>query len=225
MTVRLDGEDCVDAVSDAYVAGDGAMTLSRETLAVCAGASRVQARETFRGALLLPEGAPGAGTALAARVRPVVSGWEAENGAGAAQGVLEATVLYMPSGGERLASVRAELPFSIKLDAPAGEDAALVVTASEAEASALMSDRMELKCVLTARGVSWKTEETSLVTDAQEAAAEPRRRGMGLYYPAPEDTLWRIARRYRIPLEQLKAENGEATQAGAGSPLFIRILT
>ena len=223
VTARLDGEDCVDAVSDAYVAGDGALTLSRETLAVCAGAARVQARETFHGALLLPEGAPGAGTALAARVRPVVSGWEAENGAGKAQGVLEATVLYMPSGGERLASVRTELPFSMALDAPAGADAALCVTASEAEASALMSDRMELKCVLTARGVSWKTEETDLVTDAQEAEAQPRRRGMGLYYPAAEDTLWTIGRRYRIPLEQLKAENGDLAAASAGNPVFIRV--
>ncbi|MBR3505008.1 MAG: DUF3794 domain-containing protein [Clostridia bacterium] len=223
VTARLDGEDCVDAVSDAYVAGGGALALTWEALTVCAGAACVQARETFRGALLLPEGAPGAGAALAARVRPVVSGWEAENGAGKAQGVLEATVLYMPSGGERLASVRTELPFSIKLDAPAGEDAALWVTASEAEASALMSDRMELKCVLTARGVSWKTMETAVVTDAQAAQAEPRRRGMGVYYPSAEDTLWTVGRRYRIPLEQLKADNGGLAAASAGTPLFIRV--
>ena len=222
VTARLDGEDCVDAVSDAYVAGDGALSITRENLAVCAGAVRTTARETFRGALLLPEGAPGAGTALAARVRPVVSGWEAENGAGRAQGVLEATVLYMPSGGDRLASVRAELPFAMMLDAPAGDDAALSVTASEAEASALMSDRMELKCVLTARGVSWRTEETGLVTDAQEAAGQPRRHGMGLYYPAPGDTLWTVGRRYRIPLERLKADNGDAAALSPGVPVFIR---
>ena len=129
----------------------------------------------------------------------------------------------MPSGGERLASVRAELPFSMTLDAPVGEDAALAVTASEAEASALMSDRMELKCVLTARGVSWKTAETCLATDARAVEAAPRRRGMGLYYPAPEDTLFSIGRRYRIPLERLRAENGGTDTASPGNPLFIRV--
>ena len=223
VTVSLTGEDCADAVSDAYVAGDGGLALTRETLPVCAGVEAVQARETFRGALLLPEGAPGAGTALAARVRPVVSGWETENGTGKAQGVLEATVLYMPSGGERLTSVRAELPFSVKTEAPAEGDAALTVTASEAEASALMSDRMELKCVLTARGTVWKTEETTVATGAQAVETAPRRRGAGIYYPSPDDTLWTIGRRYRVPLNDLKAENAEMSEARAGNPVIIRI--
>ena len=225
VTARLEGADCLEAVSDAYLAGEGALELTRETLPVCAGTARTQARETFRGALLLPEGAPGAGTALAARVRPVVSAWEAENGAGRAQGVLEATVLYMPSGSERLSSVRAELPFSMRLDAPAGPDAALVVTASEAEASALMSDRMELRCVLTARGVSWKTEETAVATGARETEAPPRRRGLGVYYPVPGDTFWTVGRRYRIALDQLKADNQDMAAVSAGSPVFIRLLS
>ena len=222
VTVDLTGEDCVDAVSDAYVAGGGALLLTRETLPVCAGAEVVQARETFRGALLLPEDAPGAGTALAARVRPVVSGWEAENGAGRAQGVLEATVLYMPSGSERLASVRAELPFSIKTPAPIGEDATIAVTASEAEASALMSDRMELKCVLTARGVSWKTEDTAVATAAQEAEGAPRRRGVGIVYPAPGDTFWSIGRRYRASQSDLRAENPDMAEVRPGAPVIVR---
>ena len=224
LTARLTGEDSVDAVTDAYVAGDGALELTRETLPVCAGVRHVQARETFRGALLLPEGAPGAGTALAARVRPVVSGWEAdEKGGGRVQGVLEATVLYMPSGGERLSSVRSELPFSLATEAPEGGGASVSVTASEAEASALMSDRMELKCVLSARGAAWRTQETSLVTGVKEAEAAPRRRGLGIYYPAPGDTLWTIGRRYRVALDDLRAENAELAEATPGSPVFLRI--
>ena len=223
VTVRLAGEDCADAVSDAYLAGDGVLALARETLPVCAGADSVQARGAFRGALPLPEGAPGAGTALAARVRPVVSGWETENGEGRVQGVLEATVLYMPSGSERLASARAELPFSVKTAPPAGEDVSLSVTASEAEATALMSDRMELKCALTVRGTLWKTEEVCVVTDAQEGEGEPRRRGVGVCYPAPGDTLFIVGRRYRVPLDGLKADNADTAEIRPGAPLFIRV--
>ena len=225
VTVSLSGEDCADAVSDAFIAGDGALALTRETLPVCAGAEAVQVRETFRGALLLPENAPGAGTALAAHVRPVVSGWETENGEGRAQGVLEATVLYMPSGGDRLTSVRAELPFAVKTPAPAGEDAALSVTASEAEAAALMSDRMELKCALSVRGVSWKPEDTAVVTAAQEAGSAPRRRGAGIRYPEPGDTFWSVARRYRVALEDLKAENPDMAEVRAGTPVIVRVRT
>jgi|GEM_PF-1771030 len=223
VTVRLTGEDCADAVSDAYIAGDGMLALTRQTLSVCAGEEAIQARETFRGALLLPENAPGAGTALAARVRPVVSGWETERGVGQAQGVLEATVLYMPSGSEQLASVRAELPFTIRTAAPAGGDAALTVTASEAEASALMSDRMELRCVLTARGAVWRTEEETVVTGAQEDGTRPRRRGIGIFYPAAGDTFWTIGRRYRAALDVLKAENPQQEEAQAGQPVVVRI--
>ncbi|MCR5567583.1 MAG: DUF3794 domain-containing protein, partial [Clostridiales bacterium] len=45
VTVSLTGEDCADAVSDAFIAGDGALALTRETLPVCAGAEAVQVRE------------------------------------------------------------------------------------------------------------------------------------------------------------------------------------
>ena len=84
------------------------------------------------GTLLLDENAPGAGTALAARVRPVVSEITDEQDGAHIRGLLEATALYLPSGSERLSGARGELPFDIKLGRPLGDDADVRIDASDA---------------------------------------------------------------------------------------------
>ena len=108
LTVRMNAGTALDVVSDAYIAGDGTFSLEREEMALCGAAETVQASVPFRGTLLLDENAPGAGTALAARVRPVVSEITDEQDGAHIRGLLEATALYMPSGSERLSGARGD---------------------------------------------------------------------------------------------------------------------
>ena len=113
----------------------------------------------------------------------------------------------MPSGSERLSGARGELPFDIKVGRPLGDDADVRIDASDAEAAALMSDRMELKCTLTVSGAAWHSEEAVLTTGAQAGEDDPRRRGVGLYWPEKGEGLWEIGRRYRVAQETLKTLN------------------
>ena len=133
VSVRMNGRDCVSVMSDVYAVGDTSLSGEMETLRLCAGVRRCAGQESFRSTLLLPEGAPGVGTVLAVRVQPQISGWKEENGQTVAEGVLEATVLYMQAGEEMLSSAQAELPFQMKLNCLPGGDA--WVTASAADAA------------------------------------------------------------------------------------------
>jgi len=219
--VRMNGQDCVTVMSDVYAAGDTELTGEFETLRLCAGIRRCAGQESFRSTLLLPEGAPGVGTVLAVRVQPQVSGWKEENGQAMAEGVLEATVLYMQAGEEVLSSARAELPFSMKMDCLPGPDAWVTATAADAEAAAIMSDRLELRCVLRAGSEERVVSEATVLTGVSEAQAAALPGGVGIFYPQKGDTLWTIGRKYRIPGEMIRAANAGIEEAEPGRPLLI----
>lgn len=223
LTVRMNAGEALDVVSDAYIAGDGTLSLEQEEMALCGAAETVQASVPFRGTLLLDENAPGAGTALAARVRPVVSEITDEQDGAHIRGLLEATALYMPSGSERLSGARGELPFDIKLGRPLGDDADVRIDASDAEAAALMSDRMELKCTLTASGAAWHSAEAVLTTGAQAGEDEPRRRGVGLYWPETGEGMWEIGKRYRVAQGTLQALNPAPEGGKAPRAVLVRV--
>ncbi len=221
LTVRMNGADCVTVLTDVYAAGDTAIEGTPETIRLCSGTRSCAGQENFRSTLLLPEGAPGVGTVLAVRVHPAVSGWREEGGRAVAEGVLEATVMYMQAGEEVLSSAQAELPFEIRLDCLPGEGAWVKVSASEAEAAALMSDRLELRCALRAVSEERSAEEVNVLTDVKEIEAAALPAGIGICYPQPGDTLWSVGKRYRISGQALREANGGAEQAEAGKPLII----
>ncbi len=221
LTVRMNGQDCMTVLTDAYATGESALETAARTLKLCAGTRRCQGQENLKSTMLLPEGAPGVGTVLAVRVHPAVSGWRNAGGRSIVEGVLEATVLYMPAGGGALRSVQAELPFEVKMDCELAEDAWVRVTAADAEASALMSDRLELRCTLRGSAMERVTSQATVLTGAEETEAAPLPGGVGICYPQRGETLWSIGRRYRISEEALKAANAGVEEAAEGHPLLI----
>ncbi len=221
ITVCMNGQDCMTVLTDVYSTGAEAIEGVEEKLTLCAGVSRCSGQETFKSTLLLPEGAPGVGTVLAVRVHPVVSDWKMEGGRPVAEGVLEASVLYMQAGEEVLSSAQAELPFALKLSALPSENAWMRITATDAEASALMSDRLELRCLLRAQSSERTATEAVVLTDVQETESEKQPGGVGICYPQTDDTFWSIARKYRISEEALRALNPSCAQVETGKPILI----
>lgn len=221
LSVRMNGQDCASVLTDVYSTGETAVEGVSERLQLCAGVRRCTGQETFRSTLLLPEGAPGVGTVLAVRVHPVVSGWKEENGRALAEGVLEATVLYMQAGEETLSSAQADLPFALKLDCLPGKEAWTTVQAADAEATAMMSDRLELKCVLRGTSAERVTREAEVLIGVKETEAEELPSGVGVCYPQSGDTLWSIGRKYRVSAERLSRINGGTTEARPEKPLLI----
>lgn len=204
-----------EALSDIYATRGNALEVGREALTLCASARRERLTEAVRGTLLIGENAPGVGAVIATLVRPVLGERGGENGRGRLEGVLEAEVLYMPGGSELPAAARSELPFSMDLPFPVGEDAFVDVQVTSAEANALMSDRLELKAQLAVSCECRRRETVEIVREIAEGAPIRRRPGIVICWPGADETPWALGRRYAIPA-------GQAAGAEQGRPLVMR---
>ena len=212
-----------EAVADAYVTRGPSLVVTRQQIRPCVAVERAQAAQAFRGTLLLPEGAPGAGTVLAVRVRPVIGGWGVGEGKTTLEGVLEASVLYMPGGSDRVASAQSELPFSAEIAGELNDNSWVRIEAVAAEASALMSDRLELKCVLEVAAETRLTHEYELLAGAQEGEDVKKRPGIVLFWPGEGDDIWSIGKKYNVSIEDVRAMNGDSEIIKRGKAMVLRI--
>ncbi len=214
--VRAYGRDCAAALSGAYTTSGQALKVQRQTLNVSMGETSLDSAQVFRGTMLLPEGAPGAGTVLAARVRPVVSEWTSENGQTTVSGVLEAGVLYLPGGSEQLQAARSEIPFTVHTEGDMTDNGDVSVEATGAEANALMSDRLELKCTLHVTGSAMRAQPVTVVDSVEAAEGEKAEGGILIVWPQAGDTAWSIGERHRVAQARIGAVE-------PGKPIVLRV--
>ena len=212
-----------EAVADAYTTRGPALVPETQVLSPCVAIERAQSSEAFHGTLLLPEGAPGAGTVLAVRVRPVVGGWGVDAGRTNIEGVLEATVLYMPGGSDRVASAQSEMPFSVSVQGEMDDSSWVTAEAVSAEANALMSDRLELRCLLNVRAETRVTRDYQLLSGAQEGEDVKKRPGVVLFWPGRDDDIWSIGKRYNVSIEDVRAMNGGTDIIRQGQALVLKL--
>ena len=228
LTVQANAEDCVGALRDAYTTEGNALDVTRETIDFCAGIDRAQFTESVRGAVLLGENAPGVGTVVAVRVRPEIGQRSSENGRGRIEGLLEATVLYMPGGSDLPAAAQAEMPFSIDVPAPIGEDSWISIEVVSAEANALMSDRLEMKTTLNVCCETRLRGRATVVQDAAEGEPIRKRPGIVILWPCEGEDGWSIRQALRRPGrrrdERRRApdRSRQADRAEALNPAFPR---
>lgn len=215
------GRDCTVVVTDAYSTGGKSLDVEKQELTVCTETVCSQTQETVRGTLLLNENAPAVNGVICAVAHPNVSGWGV-NGETSIEGVIEAAILYAGPDGE-LASARGEMPFSVKYPGVLDENTVVCVDVQSAEARELMGDRVELKCVLGVSISARRTETRSVLTDAKEGEEVPSRPGFVLYWPAPQDDLWTVGRRYGRPVDEIRHVNGDSETLQTGKPLLLRM--
>ena len=223
LSLQAFATDAASALTDAYTTSGKALELEREGIEAVARIDHMQCTEAFRGTMLLPEDAPGVGTVLAVRVRPNLSGFHSENGRANLEGVLEATVLYMPTGSDKLASAQAELPFEVVCQGTLTEQSWVRVEAVSADANALMSDRVELRCNLVISGETRVMERHVIVEEVEEADSVKKRPGIVLFWPGGEDSVWSIGKRYNVPVSEVLAMNGGTSVIRPGKALVLKI--
>ena len=194
-------------LKDAYTIQGEGVSLSAQTVASRVGDSRGQTAESGKMILMLPEGSPAARTVLAGFATPILTGREQMGGRLNVEGMLEVTLLYMTDDSEVPVSISLEEPFRMTFAATPGSEDFLGLEASDIDVSAITSDRVEMKYILrlTMDGVDCR--QSQWIADVQpKEEAEPMN-GVALYFVQPGEGLWEIARRYRIPQEELTALN------------------
>ena len=99
----------------------------------------------------------------------------------------------------------------------------VTVEALSAEANALMSDRLELRCLLSISAETRVTREYSLLSDAQEGEDVKKRPGIVLFWPGCGDDIWSIGKRYNVSVEDVRAMNGGTDVIREGKALVLKI--
>lgn len=216
------GRECVTALTDAYATSGAKLNVTGDDVELCADLRCVRCTEQVKGTLLLSENAPGVGNVISVIVHPNISAW-GTNSESSIEGILEATVLYMPGGSDTVASAHSEMPFSIKCPGELNDSSMVCLSVLSAEASTLMSDRVELKCTLGVNTFTRDEEKIYVVNDVSEGEMLKKRPGVILFWPAADDTLWSIARRYSVPVNELKQMNGGSETVEQGRALVIKI--
>lgn len=214
-------EEAFDILSDAYTTEGDDLRLTRTAMNVRNGGSRMQAAESGRASLVLPQGVKPLRTMLAAFAVPVMTGFTQQGNRLITEGVLKANLVYM-SDGDMPVSERVETPFRASFAASAAPEDMVNLSVVSVEAVPVTSDRAELRYILQAEIDGVQAEQVWLVTDAAPIPAASSTGDIVLCFTQPGENAWDIARRYRIPESALRSLNpGLADEPKAGQGLLV----
>ncbi len=223
ITAWADRREDVTVLQDAYTTAGEDVRLARTSVRCRVEDHEVQAAESGKLMLLLPEGSPAARTVLCGFAVPVLTGREQIGGRLTVEGMLEVTLLYMTDDSDAPVTVFQEEPFRLTFAAESAPEDFLTLTVGEVDVSAITSDRVEMKYILHLRGSGMETQEAALATEAERVEAEPPSESLILYFTQPGEGTWDIARRYRLPRAQLTEMNPglEKTEPAPGQSVVV----
>lgn len=220
-----DRREEMTVLDDAYtIAGDD-LRLTGQEVSCRVDDRSTQAAESGKVMLMLPEGSAPVRSVLCGFAVPVMTGREQIGGRLNVEGMLEVTLLYMTDDDPAPVTVHQEEPFRMTFAAETAPEDFIRLHVSDVDVSAITSDRVEMKYILhmTSHGV--QTKSARLITDAVSVAAEEVDSGIVLYFTQPGERLWDIARRYRVPLTEVRALNPDLSgepEVGQGVVVWRR---
>lgn len=207
LDARVDTEETLSVLQDAYTTEGDDLRLTSRELRCRTGSVHVTAAETGKATLRLPDTAPPVRTVLAAFVRPVLQETERAAGRATLSGMLDTTLLYMSDNAEAPVSIRMSEPFRVAFPTDAPEDALITLAATETEATPITSDRVEMRCILRMEASAEEHQPLRIAAEGQIVPPADVTTDVVLCYPQPGEALWDIARRYRVPVEGVRALN------------------
>ncbi len=230
LAVKALGVDESEAVVDAYATGDTDIEIVRGELLTRTESRQVRALQPAKLRFTLPELRGGDGRvsgisqALYCVARPTVV--QAEHGGGKAtvDGVMELQVVYLPIGGDDVQAATLEAPFTAAFAAELPEDAPLLLEAFDCECVPVTSSQLELKCTLALNAVAEAQVSRDVALDAREVEGQAVPMGITVLLAQRGETAWDLAKRFRVPTEELERMNPElATQTAYGKPAQVMV--
>ena len=208
-------------LKDVFTTEGDALEPHTQRVVYRSGTVNETAAESMRTALTLPEGSARVKTALLGFIRPIPLQFQRQKDKLNVDGVLDITVIYQTDENEAPVAVRQEETFHTAFSTQAAPEDELTLTAEQIEPSAVTGDRVELKYILRLNAEGVRKEEAEILVDANAAEAPEIGQGIILYYLQPGEIPWDVAKRYRIPLEEISRLNPHlAADPAPGTPVL-----
>jgi len=201
----------------------GETTVSSERVRIdellCEGTSY----EAVKDVVSAKEGMPPVGVVYATNCRPAIKTLQMAEDAILVKGVLACTVLYGSSeSDQRMHSLLHTIDFEHKIPVDGLDETVLFdshVTDTVMSFSINAAGEIELRCNLEFYSRVVRKNEPELVTacQLQEDETHKQNHGLIIYFARSEDTLWDVAKRYRVDQEKVRLLNqlsGERLLAG-----------
>jgi len=202
-------------LADAYTLRGEILQPQTEEMDVHTFEEHMQARESTRVQAQLPPDAPPIGTMLASFAQPVLAGVTPSGRRLDAEGLINLTLIYLPTDSDVPCAVRVTEPFSMTFPVEAAEGVMARLSAVEASPGPATSDRAEIRCVLLIDAVQHGVRRVRGVQDIRVSPEEKQEHGFVLVWPPEGETRWETARRLRVTQESLHS-------VGKGALLAMR---
>jgi len=144
--------------------------------------------------------------------KTVVSTTRIEGGKLEIEGKIDAYILYLTDHEQMpVYSYKKEIPFRYLLDAPESEDGLVCAVRAEVEHTSYhlnVANEVELRCILSLSADIIRKRKLSLLCEAEilPISCEDKK-GIVIYFVQPGDSVWSIAKRYRVPMTEIIDNN------------------
>ncbi len=172
--------------------------------------ARPRAQNTLREVIAVDNKLPQISGVYNVITKTVITKAAADNGRIAAEGRIEAYILYLTDNAQSpVYSIRKEIPFSYLLDAPEvkpGMECRIRAEVEHTSYSLNVANEVELRCMLVISAEAVEKRTVRLITDC---AVEPmeNKKGIVIYFIQSGDTMWNIAKRYCVSVEDILQYN------------------
>lgn len=207
LRVRADRRDTFTVLDDAYTTSGDTLLLNQETAVFRVDDTDAQTAESGKAMLMLPDGTPPIRQVLCAFVSPVMTDHHQAGSRLVTEGMLEITLLCTAREGDTPVAVNMEEPFRMTFSAEACGADFLTLTVSDVDASAITADRVQLRYIMHLQCSGAQSASADLVTDVMTGQPDPVTGSIVLYFAQPGDTIWDIAKRYRVSEDDLRRLN------------------
>ena len=204
-------------VADVFASAGDQLIPSGERVTYRSASVNEQTAESGRLQMILPEGTPRIKTVLAAFVQPVLVGASAQGGKLNADMLLRATLIYMTEDSGIPVAYTAEEPARMAFAADAQPEDVLTLSALRVEPSAVAGDRAEIRYVISLRAEGTRYGQAFVVTEVAQEPAPAAESVLAMYRTQPDERLWDVMKRYRLPRESLLALNEQLTADEEGN--------
>ena len=198
---------------DAYTTQGDTLDLNVQPVSRAIAHRQVHTAESGKMTLLLDDQPP-ARTPLRAVLRPVMTEWSRAGGKLWVEGMMETTLLYMTDDSDAPVSIQAEEPFRMAFACDLSLPDSLTLTPGNIEVIGITSDRVEIKYILHLDCYDVQLRQDALVTQVSAQPAEASEPGILLCFSQPGESVWDIAKKYRVSPESLKRMNPELADGG-----------
>ncbi|MGI5883752.1 MAG: SPOCS domain-containing protein [Candidatus Spyradocola sp.] len=221
LAAEAKAEAGAEVLADAYPLTEDPFQVIQEDVRCIRSDEAVEQTQTLLLEVEIPASAPGLGEILGAFAAPVALDIVGEESA-RAEGLMRVSLLYRTGSEVPLAVYTREAPFALEFSEIDGQADVSAVELGEVAAERVSQNQAQVRIPLTLRAERVGTADVAVVSEISEEG-EPAALPVGavLYYPKPEETLWEVARRYRIAEEELRKRNPE----GKSPVLVYRRLT